>query len=247
MGLCQATLMNVLFDGDYDWHYVNLNTEFLQCEKSLDMFQIEDQNALLKQIHDKYVGRIKRNCSCDPGDMLHRSSSLKIATYGGFGENRSQIWKHFEPCTCETPYDCRCTMIHLGVDFNNLNPGTRVKSVCDGTVVHIMRGHHDSKNNVNHNGWGGRVIVYDHVKRVYVLYGHLDPKHLPCVGQMLAKHETVGYLGSSAVNGGWFAHLHFQVMTSEFVDLFPDLDKLDGYELSSLEIPNGVLDPFLVY
>lgn len=44
-------------------------------------------------------------------------------------------------------------MVHLGIDINNLEPGTEIKVPCDVTVVDVMC------STAQVNGWGGRIIM----------------------------------------------------------------------------------------
>ena len=194
------------------WKHVNLNDLYLEKTKMspLDMKTQQDQDALLN------YAKIKQN----------------TRTYGGFGEIRKNIWNGFE---LDNPI-----MLHLGVDFNNLEPDTIVYHVMDGKVIHVMLDF------TKFNGWGGRVIVYNEQKDLYVLYGHLNPSALPSLGAVVRKGESLGRLGSFEQNGGWFCHLHLQVMTHEFVNHFQGkLDKLDGYWMDN-SVPKGVLDPMTV-
>jgi hypothetical protein len=286
-GVCKSTLMDKLFDDSYEWTRVNLNDEYLKFTKSTvatvkdyDMSLITSQDRLLDRIVSG-IQNVQKTpdvgiFDCEPANRMHSTSSNKkpVATYGGFGELRTDLWNGFEPCICGDSADvgastnkrkCTCVMLHLGVDFNNLKPGTLVKSICDGYVAHIMDdnkvdtvdGNIDKddrdntasgdKNAKTKNGWGGRVIVYDTSKRLYVLYGHLDPKTLPALGMCVERGQYLSTIGSQAVNGGWFCHLHLQVMTSDYVSKFPNLDLLDGYDLTRSTIPDGVLDPFEYY
>lgn len=282
MGLCKSTLMEKLFDDTYDWRLVNLNDEFLKLQSDhndqLDMFRLQDQETLLESVKSKFVRDQKRTLDCDPAFRLLSTTSCheNIATYGGFGELRTELWHNFEPCVCDVQSseynvnsnnttrkkreNCKYVMLHLGVDFNNLKAGTMVKSISDGYVAHIMNDNDDratqttfaltgsnSNISITKNGWGGRVIIYDPVKRLYVLYGHLDPKTLPALGMSVERGQYLATLGSPHVNGGWFCHLHLQVMTPEYVSRFPQLELLDGYCLNSSVVPDGILDPFTVY
>jgi murein DD-endopeptidase MepM/ murein hydrolase activator NlpD len=188
-------------------------------------------------LDDLYVQKIKMSPldmkkEKDQDALLSYAKKEKTRTYGGFGEVRKNIWKGFEP---ENPI-----MLHLGIDFNNLEPDTIVYHVTDGKVIHVMLDF------AKFNGWGGRVIVHNEQKDLYVMYGHLNPYVLPVTGAIVRKGESIGRLGSFEQNGGWFCHLHLQVMTKEFVQRFDGkLDKLDGYWMEE-NLPNGVLNPMTV-
>jgi len=158
------------------------------------------------------------------------SAQLATATryvFGGFMENRSAMWRGFE----QPPWK---HMIHLGVDFMGLLAGTRVAAPCDGTVVHVQA------DPATFNGWGGRVVlrvrsVIYAVNDKYLLIGHLDPAHLPSAGQVLKKGDLIGYVGTSDTNGGWFEHVHVQIVPRapadgrwEAVDGYADLCPCDS-------------------
>lgn len=161
----------------------------------------------------------------DQNKLLNRLSKDCIRTYGGFGENRTRLWDGFE-----THGD---DMIHLGVDFNNLTVGEQVASLTKGTVVDIWKD--DSKL----NGWGGRVVIK--TDQTYFLYGHLDPQSLLELHVSVEKGGIVGKVGSEEVNGGWFPHVHLQIMTESFVQKrHYDWRKIDGYEKV---LPEGIIDP----
>ena len=145
----------------------------------------------------------------------------KNYTYGGFGEDRTALW--FGTGTAEPA-------IHLGIDFNNLPAQLSVRSLTDGRVVHVLR------DTDKINGWGGRVII-ETVDKRYILYGHLDHKHLPSMDTVVRAGDEIGKIGDSSENGGWFCHLHLQYMSSEFVQ---QLSLIDGYAPS---MPPGILDP----
>jgi hypothetical protein len=194
------------------WQKVDLNALYLQ-HKDLNMQNPQDQIKLLE---------------------LANQGNKDIALYGGFGENRAEIWKRLPPDVY--PYT------HLGVDFNHLKVGQPVHSLTDGSILHswVDRSRSD--------GWGGRVIVYCNKKGLYVLYGHLDPHHLPKNETRIEKGERIGIIGDPKENGGWFPHLHLQVMTIEFIKQWLDrLDSLDGYEWHCVDIPKGVIDPMILF
>lgn len=153
-------------------------------------------------------------------------------SYGGFQEDRTVLWDGFEK-------DAK-RMIHLGVDFNNLDAGEAVIVPFDVELIHYYR------DNTLFNGWGGRLIfkILDsqHEKYPYILLGHLDPNSI-IAKRIFKAGEMVGVVGDWHNNGGWFRHLHVQQMSSMFVDLYKhDLKLLDGYAFDALN-PEHVCDP----
>lgn len=119
-------------------------------------------------------------------------------------------------------------MIHLGVDINNLKVGEPVCLPRDAIVVHVL------KDESEHNGWGGRLIFKmdkPYKNCDYLLYGHLTHE-LPEVGMRFKAGDVVGFLGESQKNGGWFVHIHVQLVKQAMIDLFiKDLRFIDGYLL----------------
>lgn len=197
--------MDKLFPGLVGtWKQVNLEELYIE-QKDLNMFDINDQYKLLNHA---------------------AQNDSSILTYGGFGENRSNLWSGF---SYPSP------IIHLGIDFNNLPVGQPIASTTDGIVVDSWLDETDF------DGWGGRLVIKDN-SGIYWMYGHLDSAILP-MNTSVRKGDIIGKIGSSNVNGGWFPHLHLQVMTEEFVGMNPNWRKIDGYAIS---FPAGVLDPIKI-
>lgn len=206
------TLTSVLFPGlpFRPWERVNLDTEYQKLD-GLNMKHVIDQERLLLQV----------------------SNGGSVYTWGGFGEDRSELWKGFEPD--------RARMIHLGIDFNNLPYAQLVASIIDGTVVDIWN------DPSAFNGWGIRVMIRSANTRYVYLYGHLAPTKVQ-VGDIVSAGQIVSHLAPPDRNGGWFPHLHLQVMTDEYLDGFSSYRDVDGYEFARQvdEIP-GLMDPLIAW
>lgn len=191
------------------WKYVDLNAEF-EKRRHLNMKHIPDQIQLLYEVSDQG----------------------QTYTYGGYGEDRTEIWKDFEPGGVK--------MWHLGVDYNNLPVGQEVGSVSDGVVVHILYDHS------GFNGWGTRIMIRNETPirdNIYYLYGHLSTTTLE-VGQSVTRGQIIGLIGDEAVNGGWFPHLHLQIMTDQFVKKFDHYEEIDGYDFArNVDEIEGLIDP----
>lgn len=148
--------------------------------------------------------------------------AMGARTYGGFRENRSAIWEGFEDSK---------TMIHLGVDFNNLEPGEPVASLTPGHVVHVL------VDKSPFNGWGTKVIIATPTE--YFLYGHLT--NCPFrEGDHLQAGDLIGEIAPPEQNGGWFPHLHLQVMDKAKLNV--PISQVDGYEFEAGQV-SGVIDP----
>jgi len=97
--------------------------------------------------------------------------------------------------------------IHLGMDLF-AKPGTLVHAPLDG-VIHTLA------NNAAPLDYGPLVILRHNAGdagEFFSLYGHLDKESLARlkIGQCLARGEKFARIGTSAENGGWANHLHFQ-------------------------------------
>lgn len=157
---------------------------------------------------------------------------LHTKTYGGFLENRAPVLGVLEN---ESNY-----MIHLGIDINNIAPNTNILAAQKCKVVHVF----NDKTPIN--GWGGRIIFeldteYKGCK--YLLYGHLDGNTLPKVGDTFTKGQVVAKLGNEKVNGGWYNHLHVQLITEYFYNLYEDKTVIDGYWFVNEDLSPYVSDP----
>ena len=157
------------------------------------------------------------------------SDQDRFYTYGGFGEDRTKLWEGFEPEALK--------MYHLGVDFNNLPVNQQVASLSDGQVVYILN------DKTKFNGWRTRVIIKDY--QTYYLYGHLNKTPLT-INQIINKYDIIGEIGDTNENGGWFPHLHLQIMQQKYIDKFNSLLDIDGYDFIK-DITHfdsmGILDP----
>lgn len=188
------------------WRDVGLN------DLSIAEFPSGDNPMKSAEFQESWLGEVKSKLECD-------------YTYGGFLEDRSHLLRGFE----EAPH-----MLHLGIDINNLQPGSPVTTPCDARVHHVMT-------MTCWNGWGARVILemdvpYNDCR--YLLYGHLDPDSLVVEeGSRVRRGDVVGKIGDIAMNGVWFRHLHVQLNTDYFMQKYENkLDKLDGYALTDEEV-----------
>jgi 4-aminobutyrate aminotransferase-like enzyme/Ser/Thr protein kinase RdoA (MazF antagonist) len=108
--------------------------------------------------------------------------------------------------------------IHLGIDLF-VEPGTALRVPLDG-VVHILA------NSAAPQDYGPVVILRhetDDGEEFFTLYGHLTTQTLDGlkVGQRIARGEKFARVGTSAENGGWPPHVHFQIIL-DLLDLGAD-------------------------
>ena len=99
--------------------------------------------------------------------------------------------------------------VHLGIDVF-APPMTPLYAPLAATVRHVTY-------NPDHLDYGNTLILQHDVGGVpfYTLYGHLSGTlpGLLAVGDSIAPGQLIAHLGDWHENGGWAAHLHFQIMT----------------------------------
>ena len=100
--------------------------------------------------------------------------------------------------------------VHLGLDLF-VDPGTPVLAPLDGVVRSVAR-------NDRPLDYGPTVILEHEAGpgglRFYTLYGHLagDAASLPGSGAAVRAGSVIARVGTTAENGGWPPHLHFQLI-----------------------------------
>ena len=173
---------NSFFDEDFE--YLNLNQFYLENKDKIkdtkDPSQI--QSAL---------------------DFLGKNN-----TYGGYGEDRKDIWKG-------TYMDETKNYIHLGIDIN-VKSGTPIKCPFDAKCVDIFT---DTDEKI---GWGGRMILISNEYSPYLVLGHINPKSFN-IKNSFVKDEIIGKVGTWPTNGNTFNHLHVQTIYNI------DWNNFDGY------------------
>lgn len=145
---------------------------------------------------------------------LHSKRGLDYS-FGGFLEDRSNIWKnHYLKRTR--------AFVHLGVDYN-IPANTSVALVRPGRVIDVFKDKDQS------GGWGGRVL-FRLDNGIYLIYGHLKHDLSVKVGEEYPSGFIVGKTGERSENGGWYPHLHVQLMDEEFIKSFNGRFRdIDGY------------------
>ncbi len=71
--------------------------------------------------------------------------------------------------------------------------------------------------------YGGYVILKHDVNEVvfYSLYGHVQTPSMVVVGDKVSAGQEFARIGQESDSGGWFCHVHLQILTQEAID--------DGY------------------
>jgi len=173
---------NSFFDGDFD--YINLNEFYLANKVCITDAKI-------------------------PSQIQDALNSLNKNTYGGWAEDRKDIW-------AGTYMDEKKNYIHLGIDIN-VKEGTEIKCPFDADLVDVFT---DADTQI---GWGGRLTLIDkYSSNPFLVLAHLDPNSL-VVKPRFNKGDVVGKVGTWPTNGNTFQHLHVQCV----YDL--NLTDFDGY------------------
>lgn len=122
---------------------------------------------------------------------------------GGYNEERSV---YQQSSVFDTENGSRS--IHLGIDIW-LPAQTPIFAPLSGKV-------HSFANNAATGDYGGTIILEHELENTvfYTLYGHLSLDSLQNLyeGKVFEKGELLCRLGEPAENGGWVAHLHFQII-----------------------------------
>ncbi len=132
---------------------------------------------------------------------------------GGYGERRS-VYETPQFADAASP---ERRSVHLGIDVF-APAGTPIYAPLAGRVLHLTY-------NADPLDYGHTLILEHDAGGVpfHTLYGHLGAslQTLLRVGDMVAPGQLIAHLGHWHENGGWAAHLHFQIMTDM-------LDQTDG-------------------
>ena len=129
--------------------------------------------------------------------------------------------------------------MHVGLDIW-CKPGTPVHTPLDGLVYSCK---YNGDINIADDGDYGPTIILQHSAKLvnkiiifYTLYGHLDLQCLSNIkpGSKITAGTKIAEIGNSKINGGWPAHLHFQIMAQKLVTdytTFSDEQKQDVQEM----------------
>ena len=161
----------------------------------------------------------------------------KLIAFGGYLEVRS-IYSRSAYFNAKSLSDER--NIHLGVDLW-CSSETPVLAAFDGVV-------HSFKDNTNFGDYGPTIILKHCIDSVtfYTLYGHLSRSSIKTLSKnrQVVKEQTIGWLGSSEVNGDYAPHLHFQIIKDidGFEGDYPGVSSQNGLAYYSDNCP----DPNLI-
>lgn len=174
--------------------------------KGMGSWGFVDLNAFslcMNEIYDKdVVGKICKN----PYEFdkwvkfYHKLLGINFS-YGGYLEDRKDLWSgHYQEAL---------KAIHYGVDFT-VPEGTSVHIPVDGKLIDIFIDKDQD------GGWGGRLTLKP--KRLSS-FGHLE---VDKTKENYVAGDVIGKIAPPETNGGWWPHLHVQLMKN--------FDKsVDGY------------------
>lgn len=182
----------------------------------------------------------ERNPLLDPGTCLafvrdcHRRYGLD-ASYGGWLEDRRALWRG-------SYLDEDHRYLHLGIDVN-VPAGTSIALPRRSAVVRVDDDHPEPY------GWGSRLILRPEGMETVLILAHLSPDIRIGPGDTLEAGELVGRVGDHPRNGGWFPHLHVQLVELRHFEILlaNGLRDLDGYGLPedgdrlAVQFPNPTL------
>jgi murein DD-endopeptidase MepM/ murein hydrolase activator NlpD len=187
---------------------------FIQFLKSLKSHPLIDasrsNNAYISldlSIHNPELKAVNLSSSDDLERFIsdHMKKHKAKVAYGGYLERRGIYERstYFNQANPETERN-----IHLGLDLW-IDTETPICAPLSGTI-------HSFNNNSNYGDYGPTIIlkhvINDNV--FYTLYGHLSLTSLEQlkVGVDVKQGEIIATLGTTAVNGDYPPHLHFQII-----------------------------------
>lgn len=191
--------------------YVNLNLEAIDYLKHKNESTENNicNNAVSYSTHPAAATEPKKNPLIDPDkcqlmvEATHKKYNLDFS-YGGWMEDRSVLWK-------DSYLEEKQAFIHLGIDLN-VPPGTEVAVDFDAVVEKIDSDYPEE------GGWGTRVIFKHATEPVYIIYAHLDPELSIKEDDEVHAGQIFAKVGKAPYNGGWFPHLHVQVVEVKYFE-----------------------------
>ena len=122
---------------------------------------------------------------------------------GKYLEERKNILGHYSNIMSEERF------FHLGLDI--IVPyNSRVFCPLNGVVFKIGK-------EIQMGNYGGYIVLKHEInnENFYSLYGHLKTPHQVKLGEKLYAGDMLARIGKESDSGGWFSHLHLQVITQK--------------------------------
>ncbi len=186
-------------------------------DKQADVRQVLDADLNCVYVHDLSVGSTDLPASLllEDAQTFEKTMSEERRRHGaevGIGRyDEPRLCYQAEHYRCESDGAPRRRTIHLGIDLFAPS-GSPVYAPLDGAV-------HSFADNRLPLDYGPTIVVRHETEEgvgFYTLYGHLSRESLEGikVGQPIRGGQQIGTIGDLSVNGGWPAHVHFQIITN---------------------------------
>jgi len=210
---CAKVVKNSFFIKCFRWNRA-IDSAFLTLQKKLMSKTVEIFPVMGTDIPADAYFKIDLSAQAtagkvnDPlitmGEFIQsKCSEEKYSPYGGFLEKRG-----FYTADQYTKGKQMARDLHIGVDIW-LPAGTPVFAPLDGII-------HSFAYNEQPLDYGGTIILQHewNGKRFFTLYGHVSKNSVQGLksGAFISKGTQIAELGSPEENGGWYPHLHLQII-----------------------------------
>jgi murein DD-endopeptidase MepM/ murein hydrolase activator NlpD len=172
-------------------------------------------NKLAKDFDERYLGKAWLARADLPSpfltpDVMQRAVDEYHArhgitwSFGGYLEDRTSLWRGSYLSNISG------TFVHAGIDVNL--PAQTLVRCTRGGVVRVVGDDCDTQ-----GGWGPHVIVETirNGAKEFVIYGHLGDVYVK-EGDRLGPMSPIATTGGPPKNGGWWSHLHIQVIQDRY-------------------------------
>ncbi len=125
---------------------------------------------------------------------------------GKYLEERKNLLKEYPNIIEEERY------YHLGLDIV-VPYDTPLFSPLDAEVYKVGK-------ETKIGNYGGYVILKHEINEVvfYSLYGHVKTPHMVAMGDKVRAGQEFARIGQESDSGGWFCHVHLQILTQDAID-----------------------------
>lgn len=199
-------------------HFCHLLFPYLKGKGSWKYVDLNSFSVCMHEIYNKYT--VEKICK-NPYEFnkwinfYHKLLNCDFS-YGGYLEDRQVLWGgHYQEAL---------KAIHYGVDLT-VPEGIPVHIPIDGKLIDIFIDKDQD------GGWGGRLTF--ETKKGFLLFGHLD---ISTTKDNYSAGDIVGTIAGPERNGGWWPHLHVQLMKNFHKDV-------DGYGSYYMGIHKDFINP----
>jgi 4-aminobutyrate aminotransferase-like enzyme len=153
-------------------------------------------------------GDAKQNDAAPLSHRLFAKLCDENATIGVNGYDEARVF-YTAPAFMGKHHLDETRTIHVAIDLT-LPAGSPIYAPLEGTV-------HGFENATDRLDYGPVIVLRHEADGVpfYTLYGHLSRESLDglFVGKKIAKGEQFAWIGEPPINGDWWPHVHFQIIT----------------------------------